>query len=73
MRWQRRVSGRRNQFHSPTIPPTVIVDGQAHTDDMLDTGLVEELPVGALSRLGGDIVSAGYRVGNTAAPDVVSL
>lgn len=53
--------------------PTVIVDGQAHTDDMLDTGLVEELLSVHCPDLEADIVSAGYRVGNTAAPDVVSL
>ncbi|EFD64033.1 predicted protein [Mycobacterium tuberculosis EAS054] len=52
---------------------TVIVDGQAHTDDMLDTGLVEELLSVHCPDLEADIVSAGYRVGNTAAPDVVSL
>lgn len=42
--------------------PTVIVDGQAHTDDMLDTGLVEELLSVHCPDLEADIVSAGYRV-----------
>ena len=53
--------------------PTVIVDGQAHTDDVLDTRLLEHLLEVHCPDLEADIVSAGFRVGRTAAPDVVNL
>ncbi len=49
--------------------PTVIVDGQAHTDDVLDTRLLQELLSVHCPDLAADVVSAGYRVGKTASPD----
>ncbi len=53
--------------------PTVIVDGQAHTDDVLDTRLLDQLLSVHRPDLEADVVSAGYRVGTTASADVVSL
>ncbi|QLL07437.1 type VII secretion protein EccE [Mycobacterium vicinigordonae] len=53
--------------------PTVIVDGVAHTDDVLDTRLLEHLLEVHCPELEADIVSAGFRVGHTAAPEVVKL
>lgn len=53
--------------------PTVIVDGKAHTDDVLDTRLLEELLEVHCPDMEADIVSAGFRVGRTATPDVVNL
>ncbi|ACC43865.1 conserved hypothetical membrane protein [Mycobacterium marinum M] len=53
--------------------PTVIVDGKAHTDDVLDTRLLEDLLSVHCPDLEADVVSAGYRVGNTASEEVVSL
>lgn len=53
--------------------PTVIVDGKAHTDDVLDTRLLEHLLEVHCPDLEADIVSAGFRVGRTGSPDVVNL
>jgi type VII secretion protein EccE len=53
--------------------PTVIVDGHAHTDDLLDTRLLEELLSVNCPDLEADVVSAGYRVGKTASPEVMNL
>jgi type VII secretion protein EccE len=53
--------------------PTVIVDGKANTDDVVDTRLLEQLLSVHCPDLEADIVSAGYRVGKTASPEVVSL
>jgi type VII secretion protein EccE len=53
--------------------PTVIVDGKAHTDDSVDTRLLEQLLSVHCPDMEADIVSAGYRVGTTASPEVLSL
>src|SRR5271167_417634 len=53
--------------------PTVIVDGRAHTDDVLDTGLLEQILSVHCPDLEADVVSAGYRVGKTASPELLSL
>jgi type VII secretion protein EccE len=53
--------------------PTVIVDGCARTDDVVSTRLVEQLLSVHCPDLEADVVSAGYRVGNTASTSVVSL
>lgn len=52
--------------------PTVIVDGQAHTDNVVDTRLVERLLAVDCPDIEADIVSAGYRVDKTASPAAVS-
>lgn len=53
--------------------PTVVVNGQAYTDDMLDTALVEQLLSAHCPDLEADVVSAGYRVGKTAPANLVGL
>jgi type VII secretion protein EccE len=53
--------------------PTVIVNGQAHTDDVVDTRLVEQLVAAHCPDLEADVVSAGYRVGKTAPANLVGL
>lgn len=53
--------------------PTVIVNGQAHTDDVVDTELVEQLFSAHCPDLEADVVSAGYRVGKTAPANLVGL
>ncbi|ORW01729.1 type VII secretion protein EccE [Mycobacterium kyorinense] len=53
--------------------PTVVVNGQAYTDDMLDTALVEQLLAAHCPDLEADVVSAGYRVGKTAPANLVGL
>ncbi|MGE2835362.1 type VII secretion protein EccE [Mycobacterium sp. SMC-4] len=53
--------------------PTVIVNGAAFTDDVLDTRVVEELLEAYCPDLQADVVSAGYRVGKTAPSALVAL
>jgi len=53
--------------------PTVIVGGQAFTDDVVDTSLVEQLVASHCPDLEADVVSAGYRVGKTAPASLVAL
>lgn len=53
--------------------PTVIVNGAAFTDDVVDTQLVEDLLSAHCPDLHADVVSAGYRIGRTAPGALVSL
>ncbi len=53
--------------------PTVIVNGEAFTDDVVDTRLVEDLLLAYCPDLEADVVSAGYRVGKTAPAALVAL
>lgn len=53
--------------------PTVIVNGEAYTDDVVDTRLVEQLVAAHCTDLEADVVSAGYRVGKTAPSSLVAL
>lgn len=53
--------------------PTVIVNGEAFTDDVVDTRLVEDLLASYCPDLEADVVSAGYRVGRTAPAALVAL
>ncbi|GAB3220305.1 type VII secretion protein EccE [Mycolicibacterium hippocampi] len=53
--------------------PTVIVNGEAFTDDVVHTRLVEDLLTGFCPDLEADMVSAGYRVGKTAPAALVAL
>ncbi|ULE34841.1 type VII secretion protein EccE [Mycobacterium sp. IDR2000157661] len=53
--------------------PTVIVNGEAFTDDVVHTRLVEQLVEAHCPDLEVDVVSAGYRVGKTAPATLVSL
>ncbi|MDT5219319.1 MAG: hypothetical protein QOF15_1424 [Mycobacterium sp.] len=73
VRWRRNVLIAVIELKPRPFTPTVVVDGQAHTDDVLDTRLLQELLSVHCPDLEADIVSAGFRVGRTAAPDVVNL
>ncbi|EID09463.1 type VII secretion protein EccE [Mycolicibacterium phlei] len=53
--------------------PTVIVNGEAFTDDVVDTRMVQQLLAAHCPDLEADVVSAGYRVGKTAPATLVSL
>lgn len=53
--------------------PTVLVNGAAFTDDVLDTQVVEELLSAYCPDLEADVVSSGYRVGKTAPAALVAL
>ncbi len=53
--------------------PTVIVDGHAHTDDVVNTQLIQQLLQAHCPDLTADVVSAGYRVGRTAPGGLVGL
>jgi type VII secretion protein EccE len=53
--------------------PTVIVNGEAFTDDVVHTRLIEQLVEAHCPDLEADVVSAGYRVGKTAPATLVSL
>lgn len=73
VRWRREQLIAVIELKPRPFTPTVIVDGQAHTDDVLDTRLLEELLSVHCPDLEADVVSAGYRVGHTAPPEVVGL
>lgn len=73
VRWRREQLIAVIELKPRPFTPTVIVDGQAHTDDVLDTRLLEQLLAVHCPDLDADVVSAGYRVGHTATPDVVGL
>ncbi|MDT5174966.1 MAG: hypothetical protein QOG37_2217, partial [Mycobacterium sp.] len=73
VRWRRNVLIAVIELKPRPFTPTVVVDGQAHTDDVLDTRLLQELLSVHCPDLEADVVSAGFRVGSTAAPDVVNL
>ena len=53
--------------------PSVIVNGNAITDDVVSTKLVEELLEAHCPDLEADIVSSGHRVGRTAPASLVAL
>lgn len=73
VRWRRQRLIAVIELKPRPFTPTVIVAGQAHTDDVLDTRLLEELLSVHCPDLEADVVSAGYRVGKTAAPEVINL
>lgn len=53
--------------------PTVIVNGEARTDDVVDTRFVESLLTAYCPDLEADVVSAGYRIGRTAPAALIAL
>lgn len=73
VRWRREQLIAVIELKPRPFTPTVIVDGQAHTDDVLDTRLLQELLSVHCPDLEADVVSAGHRVGQAASPDVISL
>jgi type VII secretion protein EccE len=73
VRWQGKILVAVIELIPRPFTPTVIVDGKAHTDDVVDTRLLERLLSVHCPDLEADIVSAGFRIGKTASPEVVSL
>ncbi|MEI7715418.1 MAG: type VII secretion protein EccE [Mycobacterium sp.] len=73
VRWQGRFLVAVVELIPRPFTTTVIVDGHAHTDDVVDTELLQELLAVHCPDLEADIVSAGYRIGTTATPRVANL
>lgn len=73
VRWQGDHAVSAIELAPRPFTPTVIVNGAAFTDDVIDTRLVQDLLQAYCPDLEADIVSAGYRVGNTAPADLVAL
>ncbi|KJX75908.1 type VII secretion protein EccE [Mycobacterium lepromatosis] len=73
MRWQNGFLVSVIELIPRPFTPTVIVDGEAQTDDLLETQLLEHLLSVHCPDLEAVVVSAGYRVGHAASPDVVNL
>lgn len=73
VRWRREQLIAVIELKPRPFTPVVVVGGQAHTDDVLDTRLLEELMSVHCPDLEADVVSAGFRVDRTATPDVVDL
>jgi type VII secretion protein EccE len=73
VRWQGGVLVAVIELIPRPFTPTVIVDGQARTDDVIDTRLLEQLLSVHCPDLEADVVSAGFRVGKTASTELVSL
>lgn len=73
VRWQDEFLVSAIELVARPFTPTVIVNGQAFTDDVLDTRLVEQLVAAHCPDLQADVVSSGYRVGKTAPATLVSL
>ncbi|OBF13548.1 type VII secretion protein EccE [Mycobacterium sp. ACS4054] len=73
VRWKGKVLVAVIELVPRPFTPTVIVDGKANTDDVVDTRLLEQLLCVHCPDLEADVVSAGYRVAKTAAADVVGM
>jgi len=73
VRWQGEFLVAAIELIPRPFTPTVVVEGKAQTDDVVDTRLLERLLSVHCPDLEADIVSAGYRVAKTAEADVVSM
>jgi type VII secretion protein EccE len=73
VRWQGETLVALIELIPRPFTPTVIVDGRAHTDDAVDTRLLERLLSVHCPDMEADIVSAGYRIGKAVSPEVTSL
>ncbi len=73
LRWQGDFAVSVIELIPRPFTPTVIVNGAAFTDDVVDTRLVENLLAAYCPDLEADVVSAGYRVGKTAPAALVAL
>jgi type VII secretion protein EccE len=73
VRWQDDYLVSAIELVARPFTPTVIVSGQAFTDDVVDTRLVEQLVTAHCPHLEADVVSTGYRVGKTAPASLVAL
>jgi type VII secretion protein EccE len=73
VRWQGRDLVAVIELIPRPFTPTVVVDGKANTDDVVDTRLLEQLLAVHCPDLEADVVSAGFRVGTTASVEARSL
>lgn len=73
LRWQGEHLVSAVELMPRPFTPTVIVNGEAFTDDVVDTRFVETLLSAYCPDLEADVVSAGYRVGKTAPAALVAL
>ncbi|PQD99030.1 type VII secretion protein EccE [Mycobacterium sp. EPG1] len=73
LRWQHGYLVSAIELIPRPFTPTVIVNGSAATDDVIDTRLLENLLTAYCPDLEADVVSAGYRVGRTAPAALVGL
>lgn len=73
LRWQGEHVVAAIELIPRAFTPTVIVNGEAFTDDIIDTRTVEKLLAAYCPDLEADVVSAGYRVGRTAPSALVAL
>jgi type VII secretion protein EccE len=73
VRWQGETLVALIELIARPFTPTVIVDGQARSEDVLDTAMLEQLLAVHCPDLEADVVSAGYRIGSIASADVLSL
>jgi len=73
VRWQDDYLVSAIELVARPFTPTVIVSGQAFTDDVVNTRLVEQLVTAHCPDLEADVVSTGYRVGKTAPASLVAL
>ena len=73
VRWQGEYLVSTIELVPRPFTPTVIVSGEAFTDDVVDTAVVERLIATYCPDLEADVVSAGYRVGKTAPSSLVAL
>ncbi|MCH9736368.1 MAG: type VII secretion protein EccE [Actinomycetia bacterium] len=73
LRWQGDLAVSVIELIPRPFTPTVIVNGEAFTDDVVDTRLVANLLAAYCPDLDADVVSAGYRVGKTAPAALVAL
>ncbi|ADT96809.1 type VII secretion protein EccE [Mycolicibacterium gilvum] len=73
LRWQHGYLVSAIELIPRPFTPTVIVNGEAFTDDVIDSRQLEKLLAAYCPDLEADIVSAGYRVGRTAPAALVGL
>lgn len=73
LRWQGEQVVSAIELVPRPFTPTVIVNGEAFTDDVVDTRTIENLLEAYCPDLEADVVSAGYRVGKTAPAALVGL
>ncbi len=73
VRWQDEYLVAAIELTPRPFTPTVIVNGEAYTDDVVSTQHVERLVAAHCPDLEADVVSAGYRTGKTAPASLVAL
>lgn len=71
VRWQGDVLVAAIEVIPRPFSPTIIVDGKARTDDVIDTQVLTDLLAAHCPDLEADVVSSGYRLGGSA-PEYVT-